>query len=75
MAELTILRTVYQIAVSLMKWELANSFLLSTAFDVFLMTVTAENPVWHKCTVTMESKSLTASSHELGQSSLKSSQN
>jgi hypothetical protein len=34
MDELALRRTVYQIAVSPMKWQLVGSFILSTAIDI-----------------------------------------
>jgi hypothetical protein len=67
MDELAFRRTVYQIAVSLMKWHLDVSLQQSTAIDYFLfVTATAENPDSHKFVVTKRSKTFTALADKLG---------
>jgi hypothetical protein len=66
----------YQIAVSLMKWELVVPFLSTTVKDIlFCFHDRAENPMSHKYVVTAGSKTFAALSQKSGKSSFTSSQN
>jgi hypothetical protein len=57
MDELAFRRTVYQIAVSLMKWQLAVPFLLSSTIDIFVfMAAITGKPVSHKYVVKKKKK-------------------
>jgi hypothetical protein len=60
MDELPLRRTVYQIAVPLMKLQVAVLFVINRERYFVLMTATAENSVSHKYVDTKRSKTFTA---------------